>query len=78
LLGLLLRFVRAGQCRGGHDPIAYGGLSAHRALDSRERLSCETVIFVSGAFCDGDRVSRPGSSGGFDVEIEPRDDRSHE
>jgi hypothetical protein len=41
LLGLLLRLVRAGECRFGHDPTAYGCLAAHRALESRERLTSE-------------------------------------
>ena len=31
LFGLLLRLVRAGECRVGHDPTAYGCLAAHRA-----------------------------------------------
>ena len=45
LFGLLLRLVRAGDCRVGHDPAAHGRLAALRALDSRERLTCEEGHF---------------------------------
>jgi hypothetical protein len=46
LFGLLLRLVRAGDCRVGHDPAAHGCLAALRALDSRERLTCEEGLLV--------------------------------
>jgi hypothetical protein len=45
LFGLLLRLVRAGDCRVGHDPAAHGCLAALRVLDSRERLTCEEGHF---------------------------------
>jgi len=45
LVGLLLRLVRAGECRVGHDPTAHGCLAALRALDSRERLASEKDHF---------------------------------
>jgi hypothetical protein len=45
LFGLLLRLVRAGDCRVGHDPAAHGCLAALRALDSRGRLSSEKGHF---------------------------------
>ncbi len=60
LFGLLLRLVRAGECRVGHDPTAHGCLVALRALDSRERLTSEKDHFrelakqcrsVGGAAC---------------------------
>ena len=46
LFGLLLRLVRAGECRVGHDPTAHGCLAALRALDSRERPTCEKDHFT--------------------------------
>ena len=45
LFGLLIRLVRVGDCRVGHDPAAHGCLAALRALDSRERLTCEEGHF---------------------------------
>jgi hypothetical protein len=71
MFGLLLRLVRAGECRVGHDPTAHGCLAALRALGSRERPSSAKGHFRELSIYDDDRLSRPGSSGGFGVETEP-------
>lgn len=64
LFGTLLRLVRVGGCRVGHHPSAHGCLAALRALDSRERPTCDKDDFgqLGGPDLLGILVRRTGTS----------------